>query len=225
MPFVFAAPYHMEFNESAPLEVERFPLLSFQFLNFITLQKSSKGQSFITRLSFTGEKNAERLTLSMYLDVRDPSHRFFGYAPFKYYLWTEGATTILMDHSLYKLAQMDVEGHIPDNRRMSLETSVFKTLKWSIHTLLRAVRKMVAFYSLQHCPLLAGLLFRLSYYRIIFSNGYPSYLRYMKFIDNTDLMLDERHNVLGYNVVMEILEEIEEDKEEEEDEDEKDEED
>lgn len=47
----------------------------------------------------------------------------------------------------------------------------------------------------------------------------------MKFIDNTDLMLDERHNVLGYNVVMEILEEIEEDEEEEEDEDEKDKED
>ncbi|KAH8070657.1 hypothetical protein BXZ70DRAFT_1081249 [Cristinia sonorae] len=57
------------------------------------MPKSSKGQSFITRLSFTGEKSAERLTLSMYLDVRDPSHRFF------VYLWTEGATTILMDHS------------------------------------------------------------------------------------------------------------------------------
>lgn len=63
MPFVFLAQYQMEFAESAPLEVERFPLLSFQFIDFITLQKFSKGQSFITRLLFTGEKGAERLTL------------------------------------------------------------------------------------------------------------------------------------------------------------------
>ncbi|KAH8068593.1 hypothetical protein BXZ70DRAFT_911739 [Cristinia sonorae] len=197
MPFVFPVPYHMEFNESAPLEVERFPLLSFQFLNFITLQKFSKGQSFITRLLFTGEKGAEHLMLRVSLEVQNPSHRFFGYAPFKYHLWTEGAqfyeggeTTMLTDHlsataqliqlleiqrmvayllnkyltircgqarprtlrqheALYKLAQMDMEGHIPDNGRMSLETSVFRTihpLKWSIHTLLLAVRKVIAFY-------------------------------------------------------------------------------
>ncbi|KAH8104478.1 hypothetical protein BXZ70DRAFT_904678 [Cristinia sonorae] len=116
MPFVFLARYQMEFAESVPLEVERFPLLSFLFIDFITIQQSSKGQSFITRLLFTGEKGAERLTLSMYLDVQNPSHRFFsgslfaltngwlfyllmsGYAPFKYHLWTEGVTTILMDH-------------------------------------------------------------------------------------------------------------------------------
>ncbi|KAH8070659.1 hypothetical protein BXZ70DRAFT_1013336 [Cristinia sonorae] len=124
--------------------------------------------------------------------------------------------TLRQHEALYKLAQMDMEGCIPDNGWMSLETSVFKTLKWSIHTLLRAVRKMVAFYSLHYRPKLAGLLFRLSYYRVIFSNGYSSYLRYMKFIDNTDLMLDERHNVLGYNIVMEMLEEMEEEEEEEE---------
>ncbi|KAH8080303.1 hypothetical protein BXZ70DRAFT_910998 [Cristinia sonorae] len=120
--------------------------------------------------------------------------------------------TLRQHEALYKLAQMDMEGCIPDNRQMILETSVFRTihtLKWSIHTLLRAVRKMVAFYSLQHRPKVAGLLFCLRYCRIIFSNGYSSYLRYMKFIDNTDLMLDERHNVLGYNVVMEILEDEE----------------
>lgn len=78
MSFVFAVLYRMEFTESAALKVERFPLLSFQFLNFITLQKFSKGQSFITRLLFTGEKGAERLTLSVTLEVQNPSNRFFG---------------------------------------------------------------------------------------------------------------------------------------------------
>ncbi|KAH8080302.1 hypothetical protein BXZ70DRAFT_910997 [Cristinia sonorae] len=115
-----------------------------------------------------------------------------------------------------------MEGCIPDNAQMSLETSVFRTihpLKWSIHTLLRAVRKVITFYSLQHRPKLAGLLFRLRYYRIIFSNGYSSYLRYMKFIDNADLMLNEQHNILGYNVEMEMLEEMEEDEDEEDGED------
>ncbi|KAH8096839.1 hypothetical protein BXZ70DRAFT_908395 [Cristinia sonorae] len=151
-----------------------------------------------------------------------------GYAPFKYHLWTEGAqfheggeTTMLTDHfsataqlirlleiqcmvayllnkylthycdqarpwtlrqheALYKLAQMYMEGCIPDNGRMSLETSVFRTihlLKW-----------------------------------------YSYYLKYMKFIDNADLMLNERHNVLGYNVVMEMLEEMEKENENEDEE-------
>ncbi|KAH8084935.1 hypothetical protein BXZ70DRAFT_910504 [Cristinia sonorae] len=238
--------------------------------------KSSKGQSFVTRLLFTGEKGTERLTLSVILEVENPSNRFFGYAPFKYNLWSEGAQfyeegeiTMLRDHlsataqlmqlleiqrmvahllnkyltltcgqarpwtlrqheALYKLAQMDMEGGIPDNRRMILETSVFRTihpLKWSIHTLLLVVRKVIAFYSLQHRPKLAGLIFRLRYYRVIFSNGYSSYLRYMKFIDNTDLMLDEKHNVLGYNIEMEMLEEMEQEEENEEDEEYEDEED
>ncbi|KAH8093715.1 hypothetical protein BXZ70DRAFT_909088 [Cristinia sonorae] len=166
MPFVFLEQYQMEFAESAPLEVERFPLLSFQLIDFITLQKFSKGQSFITRLLFTGEKGDECLTLSMYLDVQNPSHRLFGYASFEYHLWTErtelqkgGETMILTDHqiqcmvayllnkylticcgqarpwtfrqheALYKLAKMYMEGCIPDNRQMILETSVFKTLK------------------------------------------------------------------------------------------------
>ncbi|KAH8093716.1 hypothetical protein BXZ70DRAFT_1035295 [Cristinia sonorae] len=182
MPFVFPAQYQMEFAESSPLEVVRFTLLSFQFIDFITLQKSSKGQSFITRLVFTGEKGTERLALSVILEVENSSNRFFGYASFKYNLWSEGAqfyeegeTTMLRDHqiqhmvahllnkyltiycgqarpwtlrqheALYKLVQMDMEGHIHDNGQMSLETSVFRTihsLKWSIHTLLLAVRKV-----------------------------------------------------------------------------------
>ncbi|KAH8070655.1 hypothetical protein BXZ70DRAFT_911685 [Cristinia sonorae] len=112
MPFVFLARYQMEFAKSVPLEFERFPLLSFQFIDFITLEKSSNGQFFITRLLFTGEKGAEHLTLSMYLDVQHPSHRFFGYAPIKYHLWTEGATTILMDYcgNLAAIAQTDAQG-------------------------------------------------------------------------------------------------------------------
>ncbi|KAH8093714.1 hypothetical protein BXZ70DRAFT_909087 [Cristinia sonorae] len=109
MPFVFPAQYQMEFAESSPLEVVRFTLLSFQFIDFITLQKSSKGQSFITRLVFTGEKGTERLALSVILEVENSSNRFFGYAPIKYHLWTEGATTILMDHcgNLAAIAQTD----------------------------------------------------------------------------------------------------------------------
>ncbi|KAH8073812.1 hypothetical protein BXZ70DRAFT_911586 [Cristinia sonorae] len=233
MPFVFPARYQMEFAESAPLEVERFPLLSFQFIDFITLQKFSKGQSFITRLLFTGEKGAERLTLSMYLDVQNPSHRLFVSATAQLiqlleiqrmvaYLLNKYLTiccsqtrpwTLRQHEALYKLAQMDMEGRIPDNGQMSLEASVFRTihpLKWSIHTLLQAVRKVIAFYSLQHRPKLAGLLFHLRYYRVIFSNGYSSHLKYMKFIDNAELMLNCRHNVLGYNVVMEMLEEQQE---------------
>ncbi|KAH8073813.1 hypothetical protein BXZ70DRAFT_1013227 [Cristinia sonorae] len=204
MPFVFPARYQMEFAESAPLE------------------KFSKGQSFITRLLFTGEKGAERLTLSMYLDVQNPSHRLFEIQRMVAYLLNKYLTiccsqtrpwTLRQHEALYKLAQMDMEGRIPDNGQMSLEASVFRTihpLKWSIHTLLQAVRKVIAFYSLQHRPKLAGLLFHLRYYRVIFSNGYSSHLKYMKFIDNAELMFNCRHNVLGYNVVMEMLEEQQE---------------
>ncbi|KAH8077276.1 hypothetical protein BXZ70DRAFT_1081071 [Cristinia sonorae] len=95
MCFVFLARYQMEFAESAALE------------------KSSKGQSFITRLVFTGEKGAERLTLSVYLDIQNPSNRFFRYAPFKCHLWTEGAqfhkggkTTMLTDHQYKVVMEM-----------------------------------------------------------------------------------------------------------------------
>lgn len=77
--------------------------------------------------------------------------------------------TLRQHEALYKLAQMDMEGHIPDNRRMILEASVFKT---------------------------------------IHPHGYSFYLRYMKFIDNAELMLNRRHNVLEYKVVMEMLEEM-----------------
>ncbi|KAH8074202.1 hypothetical protein BXZ70DRAFT_1013195 [Cristinia sonorae] len=196
MPYVFPARYQMEFTESSPLE------------------KSSKGQSFVTRLLFTGEKGAERLTLSVILEVQNPSNRFFG-----------GRRNRDLNGSPDPTHGGPLVEQIPDYLRpgQTLDSQATRSStnwrKWTWKD------KVIAFYSLQHRSKLAGLIFRLRYYHVIFSNGYSSYLTYMKFIDDADLMLDEKHNVLGYNVEMEMLEEMEQEEENEEDEEYEDEED